>query len=134
VKIKNLTGASLAILLLCVSTPVFAQGGGKAEPLRIEIKRGATSAKVKGKVRGDVQAEYVFAARKGQQVKITLTSEPARSSLFELRSADGVDYKLEYNGRDWNGLAPATGDYFINVMRRKDAPSSSRYSLTMTIR
>jgi hypothetical protein len=120
--------------LLCVSTPVFAQGGGKAEPLRIEIKRGATSTKVKGKIRGDVQAEYVFAARKGQQVKITLTSEPALSSFFELRSADGVDYKLEYNGRDWNGLAPATGDYFINVMRRKDAPSNSRYSLTMTIR
>lgn len=133
-KIRKPIRASLLILLLCVSTSAFAQGGGKAEPLRIEIKRSATGAKVKGKIRGDEQAEYVFAARKGQRVKITLTSKPVQSALFELRGADGVDYKFKYNGRTWSGLAPTTGDYFINVIRQRDAPADSVYSLELTIR
>jgi hypothetical protein len=134
VKIKELIKASLPILLLCFYTVAFAQNGGKAEPLRIEIKRGATSAKVKGKIRGDEQAEYVFAARKGQQVTITLTSEPDQSALFELRAADGVDYKFQYNGRSWSGPAPTAGDYFLTVIRQTGKAERSAYSLTLTIR
>lgn len=133
-KIRTLIRVSLPILLLFLSNSAFAQRGGKAEPLRIEIKRGATSAKVKDKIRGDEQAEYVFAARKGQRIKISLTSAPAQSAVFELRSADGVDYKFKYNGRTWSGLAPVTGDYFINVIRGENASAASLYTLTLTIR
>jgi hypothetical protein len=134
VKIKEVIKASLPILLLCLSTVTVAQNGGKAEPLRMEIKRGATSTKVKGKIRGDEQAEYVFAARKGQQVTITLTSRPNQSALFDLRALDGVDYKFKYNARTWSGPAPATGDYFVRVIRQTGKAAYSAYSLTLTIR
>lgn len=133
-KIKEVIKASLPILLLCLSTVTVAQNGGKAEPLRIEIKRGATSTKVKGKIRGDEQAEYVFAARKGQQITITLTSQPGQSALFDLRAPDGVDYKFKYNGRTWSGLAPTSGDYFVKVIRQTGKAARSAYSLTLTIR
>jgi len=43
----------------------FAQHGGKAEPNRIEFKRGTTSTVINGTVRGDEEAEYVLAAKKG---------------------------------------------------------------------
>lgn len=133
-KIRTLARVALPLLLLSVSTTAFAQRGGKAEPLRIEIGRGATSTKVKGKIRGDEQAEYVFAARKGQRVKIKLTSVPAESALFELRRAPEADSKVEYSGRNWSVVAPETGDYFINVIRRRGAATTSRYTLTLTIR
>ncbi len=133
-KTRTLIRATLPILLLFVSTAAFAQRGGKAEPLRIEIRRGATSAKVKNKIRGDEQAEYVFAARKGQRIKISLFSAPAQSAVFELRRAPEADSQIEYSGRNWSGVAPETGDYFVNVIRQKGAAAASRYTLTLTIR
>jgi hypothetical protein len=43
---------------------VFAQNGGKAEPLKIEFKRGTNSTTINGVVRGDEEAEYTLTARK----------------------------------------------------------------------
>ena len=124
--------ALLLLLLPCSAT--IAQHGGKAEPLRIEFKRGASSATVNESIRGSVEAEYVFAARQGQRVTITLTSVPARSARFELKSEDGVDYKFEYDGMKWSGVAPVTGDYFINVTRVSQKPGRTSYSLRLAIK
>jgi hypothetical protein len=131
---RALIRASLLLLSLCVPFSASAQRGGKAEALRIEIKRGATSVTVKDKIRSTEQAEYVFAARKGQRIKITLISDPAKSAVFDLSAADGVDYKFKYDGRTWSGRAPVTGDYFINVIRQEGASTTSAYALTLTIR
>lgn len=130
---QKLVWLSTLLLCLSVAAQVFAQGGGKAEPLRIEFKRGAKSAIVRGKVRGDEQAEYVFSARKGQQVKIALTSAPAKSALFNLSSADGEDYKFKYDGTSWTGIAPATGDYLIFVKKSSEQPGRASYSLALKI-
>ena len=110
------------------------QRGGKAEPLRIEFKRGASSTTINESIRGSEEAEYVFAARQGQRVTITLTSVSAKSARFELKSADGVDYKFEYDGMKWSGVAPGTGDYFVNVTRVSRKPGRSNYSLRLAIK
>lgn len=44
--------------------------GGKAEPNRIEFKRGTTSTTINGTVRGGEEAEYVLAAKKGRRLVI----------------------------------------------------------------
>ena len=54
-------------LLALASLPAWAQRGGKAEPGRVEFKKGAFSATVSNTVRGDEQAEYVFSAGAGQK-------------------------------------------------------------------
>jgi hypothetical protein len=126
--------ALLLLVSLSASAAVGQRGGGKAEPLRIEFKRGASSATLNDTVRGDEQAEYVFAAHKGQKVTLTLTARPAKSARFELKSADGVDYKFEYDGTKWAGLAPVTGDYFINVTRLSRKPGRANYSLRLAIK
>lgn len=123
----------LLSLLLCAPATVMAQGGGKAEPLRIEFKRGLKSATVKDRIRNDVQSEYIFAARKGQRVKVNMTSAPIRSASFKLMSADAVDDEFKHNGVAWSGVAPLTGDYLIYVVRSTKKPGSSNYSLTLTI-
>lgn len=63
------------ILTLILAAAAFAQGG-KAEPGEIKFAKGKTSATVTGRVYGDVQDEYIYRARKGQTVMITISSTP----------------------------------------------------------
>ena len=131
---RRLFWAVLILLTLPVSVVIGERGGGKAEPLRIEFKRGASSATLNDTVRGTEEAEYVFAARQGQRVSLSLTATPAKSARFELKSADGVDYKFEYDGMKWSGVAPVTGDYLLNVTRVSQKPGRTNYSLRLAIK
>ena len=122
-------------LLVVLCTSASGQGGGKAEPNRIEFKRGATSTTINGVVHNDEQAEYVLSARQGQRLTIKLTNVPAKSSCFDLKGPDGVDVGLEYDC-NWNysKVLPATGDYFLVVSRPSQTKGTSRYKMTVTVR
>ncbi len=113
----------------------LAQHGGKAEPGRIEFKRGATSTTVSDVIRGDEEAEYVLAAKQGQRLTIKITSVPAKSSVFQLLGEDNDTLGLEHDANfDISIVLPKTGDYFINVKRPTEAKGTSRYKLTVTIK
>ena len=123
------------LVLFCAAQSVTAQNGGKAEPNRIEFKRGATSTIVSGVVRGDEEAEYVLSAKQGQRLTIKLTSVPAKSSVFQLLGEDNDTLGLEYDANfNYSGVLPKTGDYFINVKRPTEAKGASRYRMTVTVR
>lgn len=125
----------LSFLILICGSVVAAQGGGKAEPNRIEFKRGTSSTTISDQVRGDEQAEYVLSAKKGQRLTIKLTSVPPKSSVFQLLGEDNDTLGLEYDANfDYSGVLPKTGDYFITVRRPTEAKGSSRFRLTVTIR
>ncbi len=131
---ERLFWVGLLLVTFLASASIGQRGGGKAEPLRIEFKRGASSATLNNAVRGSEEAEYVFAARQGQRVTLSLTATPAKSARFELKSADAVDYKFEYDGMKWSGIAPVTGDYFLNVTRVSQKPGRTTYSLKLAIK
>ena len=78
----------LSPLILIACSAALAQGGGKAEPNRIEFKRGTSSTIISGMVRGDEQAEYVLGAKQGQRLVIKLTSVAVKSSVFQLLGED----------------------------------------------
>jgi hypothetical protein len=123
------------LVTLLASTAAIAQRGGKAEPNRIEFKRGTHSATISGTVRGDEQAEYVLAAKKGQRLVIKLTSVPVRSSVFQLLGPDNDTLGLEYDANyDYSGVLPKTSDYFITVSRPTQTKGTSRFKLTVTVR
>lgn len=125
----------LLIFLFAAAINASAQGGGKAEPNRIEFKRGATSTTISGFVRNSEEAEYVLFAKQGDRLIIKLTSVPARSSCFDLKSPDGADLGLEYDcNRSYSRVLPAGGDYLIVVARPSQARGKTRYRLTVTIR
>ena len=126
--------AGLLLVTLLASASIGQRGGGKAEPLRIEFKRGASGATLNDTIRGSEEAEYVFTARQGQRVTLSLTATPAKSARFELKSADGVDYKFEHDGMKWSGVAPVTGDYFLNVTRVSQKPGRTTYLLRLAIK
>ena len=130
-------GRLLPVLLftLLVCSGAMAQRGGKAEPNRIEFKRGAKSTAISGTVRGSEQAEYVLGAKKGQRLVIKLTSVPAKSSVFQLLGPDNDTLGLEFDANwDYSGKLPKTGDYFITVARPTASKGSSRYKLTVSVR
>ena len=127
--------AAAFFTVLISSSNALAQGGGKAEPSRIEFKRGTTTTTIVNKVKDDQQAEYVFAAKKGQRLTIKLTSVPRRSAVFDLKAPDNADLGLEYDANyNFNKILPVTGDYFITVVRPTDAEGTSDYKLVITIR
>lgn len=115
--------------------PAFAQNGGKAEPLKIEFKRGTTSTTINGVVRGDEEAEYTLTARQGQRLTIKLTSTPVKSSVFQLLGPENDTLGLEFDANfDYSGVLPKTGDYFISVKRPTAAKGTSRYKMTITVK
>ncbi len=121
--------------VLAMGPAVPAQRGGKAEPLRIEFKRGANSTTVSDSVRGSEEAEYTFSAKQGQRLTIKLTNTPAKSSCFDLKGPDGADVGLEYDCNwSYSKVLPATGEYFLTVKRPSPAKGTSRYRITITIR
>jgi hypothetical protein len=136
VKIR-VCGGLIPVLLITLfaCSAAIAQRGGKAEPNRIEFKRGTTSTIINGTVRGDEEAEYFLAAKKGQRLIIKLTSVPAKSSVFQLLGEGNDTLGLEYDANyDYSGVLPKTGDYFITVTRPGQSKGTSRYKLTVTVR
>ena len=123
------------VFLFGTATHAMAQHGGKAEPLRIEFKRGSTSATVSGSVRNDEEYEYVLGAKKGQRLTIKISSTPVKSSVFQLLGEDNDTLGLEHDANfDISIVLPKGGDYFINVKRPTEAKGTSRFRLTISIR
>ena len=135
-KIRVLIVIAGLVVPLCLNEPgSIAQRGGKAEPLRIEFRRGTTSTTVSGVVHGSEEAEYTLAARQGQRLIIKLTSTPVKSSVFQLLGPDNDTLGLEYDANfNYSGVLPKTGDYFISVKRPTSAKGTSRYKLTVTVK
>jgi hypothetical protein len=123
------------LVFFAVATATTAQRGGKAEPNRIEFKRGTTTTTTSGVVHNTEEAEYVLSARQGQRLIIKLTNVPAKSSCFDLKGPDDVDVGLEYDC-NWNysKVLPATGDYFLTVSRPSQSRGTSRYKMTITVK
>ncbi|HEX6188571.1 MAG TPA: hypothetical protein VFZ40_10860 [Pyrinomonadaceae bacterium] len=132
---KSVFVCGLFLLLFLAASAARAQGGGKAEPNRIEFKRGASSTTISGVVRNDEEAEYVLSAQLGQRLIIKLTNVPAKSSCFDLKGPDGSDVGLETDCNwSYSKVLQATGDFFITVARPSQARGRSRYRLTVTVR
>ena len=127
--------AATTFLILLTVTHSLAQGGGKAEPRRIEFTRGTNTTTLNDKIKDDQEAEYVLAAKKGQRLTIKLTSVPQRSSVFDLKAPDNADLGLEYDANyGFDKVLPVSGDYFITVVRPTSAKGASTYKLVITIR
>lgn len=130
---KRIPIAFVMLLFLVVVT--VGQGGGKAEPKRIEFKRGATTTTVMDKIKDDQEAEYVIAARKGQRLTIRLTSTPYRSAVFDLKAPGDADLGLEYDANyNFNKTLPATGDYLIIVDRPTTSKGTANYKMVIAIK
>jgi len=133
--IKIILSIAIFGVILLSARVSLSQGGGKAEPKRIEFKHGTTTTTVVDKIKNDEEAEYVIAARKGQRLTIRLTSTPYRSAVFDIKAPGDADLGLEYDANySFNKILPATGDYLLTVDRPTTSKGTANYKMVITIR
>jgi hypothetical protein len=124
----------LTLVSVSASTWDITQGGGKAEPLRISFRPGADSASVSDRVRGDEEAEYVVAARAGQQMFIAVQTQPPGSVVVTVTDPDGSQVELNRKGTDrWSAKLSGDGDYQLVVKKRKHDRVASKYTMKVRI-
>lgn len=125
----------ITIVFLCVAN-IFAQGGGKAEPNRIKFAKGKSSATLSGTLSNDEEMEYVFGAKAGQDITLTITSTPKGNFFDFVLAGDGFDLETDNDSySDYNFTAPETGDYLVSVRKRSTAETkTAKFFLTLTIK
>lgn len=123
----------VAVLVLLACSSVFSQGGGKAEPNRIEFAKGKTSAILTGTLSNSEEMEYVFAAKKGQ----TVTIKMANTSLFDYRVFNpDIEFETEFDSSRVSTFElPESGDYFLFVRKKMvQRPPAARFTLTFSVK
>lgn len=128
--------AAAAIFIQPVVGAVTA-AGAEIRTERIEFARGATSASVKGQLRGYGDVDYQVRAGAGQtlSVKLKKTNSSNYFNILPPGSKDVAMY-VGQTGEDFSGVLPTDGDYTIRVYlvraaaRRNEA---SRYTLTVSV-
>ena len=126
-----LLGCLIVLVLAGIST--FAQGGGKAEPNRIQFASGRSTATLAGSLSNGQEMEYVFGASKGQ----TVTIKNSNKSLFDFRVFnEEFNFETEFESSPTLTFEiPETGDYLFFVRKKQvKTPRTARFSLTLTIK
>ena len=124
------------MLLLCVVVTLrAAETGIRTE--RVKFAKGATSAVIKGQVKGSEDVDYLVRAGAGQTITVSLKVSN-RSNYFNVLPPGSKDVAMYagQTGEDFKGVLPADGDYTIRVYLIRAAArrnESSRYTLTVSV-
>lgn len=125
-------------ILLASAIGVFAQNGGKAEPLRVKFVKGKTGAVLSGMLKQNQETEYIFGAKQGQKVKARIVSTVPKGKFhaFKIEGVNGVDYLPEYDlNYELEFVAPQTGDYVIFVqLRPTNKVRSGKFTLNLSVK
>ena len=119
----------LMTFILSVASITSADGVRK----RLKFAKGRSAATVSGAViRGD-QDTYIIGARKGQTMRVKITSLE-KNAVFDVKDADGnylQDAGESDDATNWTGDLPSTGDYEITVSGTR---GNATYKLTVSIK
>jgi hypothetical protein len=119
-----------------VSAWAFAADGIDTRPL--PFATGASSATVKGSLKGDQTVDYRLRAKAGQTMRVTLkTSHGANHfNVLPPGSNDVAIFVGSSGGHEWTGPLPADGEYTIRVYLMRSAArrhETATYTLTVGI-
>jgi hypothetical protein len=128
----TLLAAIAAALLVLSSAPVRAQ---KAEPSRIQFRRGASGAILRGVLRDRQQKEYQLKAGQGQKLELDLRSSPAGTSAIKMFGGNGAAIPLDKIAANrWSVVLQEAGELVIIVHRTSDEHGRSAFTLRVDIR
>lgn len=98
------------------------------------FKRGASSARLSGALKGREDREYVLAAHRGQTLTLTLVSSPTGSVTAKLYDPANAALDLQRAGPNrWTESLDKDGDYGITV-QAEGGGAKVTYNLTIAIR
>jgi hypothetical protein len=128
--------AAAAALALLPSVSAAAQPATPRQE-RVAFARGASSATVKGHVKGDADVDYLVRAAAGQTLSVSLKVSN-RSNYFNVLPPGSQDVAMHVGqtGEAYTGMLPADGDYKVRVYLMRNAARRnevSNYELTVTV-
>jgi hypothetical protein len=124
------------ILVTAAGSPVFAAGSIESRP--IQFATGASSATVKGSLKGDETIDYTLRAKAGQTMHVTLKTSNAGNyfNVLPPGSNDVAIFVGSTSGNEWSEPLPADGEYKIRVYLMRSAArrnETADYTLTVGI-
>jgi hypothetical protein len=128
--------AAAAALVLVQSIPAGAQPAPPRQE-RVAFAKGASSATIKGQLKGDADVDYVVRAAAGQTLSVSLTGSN-RSNYFNVLppGSENVAMYVGQDGGPYTGTLPADGDYKVRVYLMRSAARRnevSDYTLTVGV-
>jgi hypothetical protein len=102
---------------------------------RVQFAKGATSAVIKGQLKGDVTVDYLVRAAAGQTLSVNLQKTNAQNYFNVMPpGSTGSAMFVGDSGENYSGVLPADGDYIVRVYLMRPAArrgESSNYALTI---
>lgn len=132
---KIFASAVMALSILIGSSHVFAKDEIRTE--RVQFAKGATSAVIKGRLKGDSVVDYLVRGGAGQTITVSLKRSNLRNyfNVLPPGSRDVAMYAGQ-TGEDFKGVLPTDGDYAIRVYLVRAAArrnETSNYTLNINV-
>jgi hypothetical protein len=104
---------------------------------KVQFAKGASSAVIKGQLKGDATVDYVVRAAAGQTLSVKL-QETNSQNYFNVMPPDSTGSAMFVGdtGEDYSGVLPADGDYVVRVYLMRPAArrgETSNYTLTLSV-
>lgn len=122
-------------LSLALAGPAAA--ADKIREVTVSFEKGASSATLKGTLKGDAGVDYLVRAAAGQTLAVELKGTNSQNYFNVIPpGSENVAMHVAQDGKGWSGLLPSDGNYKIRVYlmraaaRRKE---SSSYTLTVGV-
>lgn len=120
---RNVLRVPSVLVLLFFLFGATARGEGDIRTQRVQFAKGATSATVKGSIKGYQIVDYLLGAAKGQYMNVSMSTDNT-ASYFNILAPGETEVAM-FNGsmgeNQFEGELPATGDYRIRVYMMRSA-------------
>jgi len=138
---KTMTTPALAAFAILALAGSVQAGEVPSAPRkeRVVFAKGASSATIKGTLKGAADVDYLVRAAAGQTLEVKLQGTHPQNDFNVLPpgSTDVAMFVSNITGaRSWSGVLPADGDYAIRVYLMRPAArrnESSNYTLTVAV-
>lgn len=132
-KCRLVAGTLVLFLAHSLTGTAFADAGIRQE--KVQFAKDASSAVIKGQLKGDTTVDYVVRAAAGRTLSVKLQKTNAQN-YFNVMSpgSTGSAMFVGDSGENYTGVLPADGDYVVRVYLMRPAArrgESSNYTLTI---
>ena len=128
------TIVTVGLTALAGAVTADAQTGIRTE--RVQFAAGASSAVIKGQLKGDETIDYQVRAAAGQTLTVSLKKSNGQNYFNVNPPESEMAWYVGDSGIDFKGVMPADGDYTVRVYLMRPAArrnESSTYTLTIGV-
>ena len=135
---RHLAGAALIVLAALSSSTAHAAAESGPHHQAVQFAKGASSAQLRGTIKGDGDVDYTVSARAGQTLAVKLQSSNA-SLYFNINPPGSTDASMfigNVQGAEAKVMLPTDGTYVVRVYLMRNAArrnESAAYTLDVAV-